>query len=180
MDRKENQNFISTLLAAYKRLMCGSLEISDGFEPGYELQEGRFWRPVSLGRRRRGNGSSQTLRERKWKFNTKRSGEHCMFCLWVLNEGVRTFLQSVDLLLAETCAVPLQFPLQLEVKLSLVCVVPLSLLPPVSPSSSSSPHPPVPVLHTAVWSRETETGSSRLYRSFIRCCVHPDWRTQWW
>lgn len=30
MDRKENQNFISTLLAAYKRLMCGSLEISEG------------------------------------------------------------------------------------------------------------------------------------------------------
>lgn len=73
-----------------------------------------------------------------------------MVFLWVLNEEVRTFLQSIDLLLAEACTDPLQFPLQLEVKLSLIRVVPISLLPPVSSSSSSSPCSPVHLLHTAV------------------------------
>lgn len=107
---------------------------------------------VSLEQRRQGNESAQTLKERnrKYKFSMKMRGEDSTFCLWVLNDGVRTFLQSINLFLAKAGSVPLQFSLQLEVKLSLVCVIPLSLLPPVSFSSPSSPRPPVHILHTAV------------------------------
>ena len=67
--------------------------------------------------------------------------------------GVLTLLQSVDLLLAEAGAVPLELPLELQVELGVVRLLPL----PLSPLCAH--HAQAHVLHrTAVCEQQGEEG----------------------